>query len=140
MTGRDFLTLAKTLSASTNEAARRTSVSRAYYALYHYIRDYLISAGIRVTTEPVEHKRMIRYLKNTGIDETKYIGEKIEEIREKRNKADYELRDMGFNETTCALYCVLAETLFSQLDSIDNKTLKDRFVQYAKSINEPYEH
>lgn len=67
MTGRDFLTFAKTLHASDDEAARRTAISRAYYALYHHVRDQLISAGIRVTTNPDEHERMIRFLKNSGV-------------------------------------------------------------------------
>lgn len=136
MIGRDFLEFANTLHASDNEAARRTSVSRAYYALYHHIREYLISFGIRVTTKPEEHQRMVRYLKNSGIDEAKYVSEKMNDFREKRNNADYKLSDSSFNKSTCTLYWILAETLFDQLDSIDKRLLKNGLVQYAKSINE----
>lgn len=77
MTGKDFLTFAKAHYASKEEAARRTSVSRAYYALYHHVSEHLISSGIPVTTKPEEHQRMVRYLKNSGIDNAKYVGEKM---------------------------------------------------------------
>lgn len=138
MTGRDFLTFAKTLYGSDYEAARRTSISRAYYALYHHVREYLISLGIPITTKPEEHKRMVRYLKNSGIDDVKYVGEQLNDIREKRNNADYELSDSSFNKNTCALYCSMAETLFNQLNSIDKQLLKNGLIQYAKLVNEPY--
>ena len=138
MSGNDFLTFAKTLHASDDEAARRTSDSRAYYALYHQVRDYLVSAGIRVTTNPDEHERMIRFLKNSGVQDAKYIGEKMDEIRRKRNKADYELKDLSFNKTTCSLYCDMTETLFNQLDSTDRQLLKNGLIQYAQRVNEPY--
>lgn len=136
MTGRDFLTFAKTLYALDNEAARRTSVSRAYYALYHHVRERLILSGIPVTTKPEEHQKMARYLKNSGIDDAKYVGEQMNDIREKRNNADYELNDSSFNKNTCALYCVKAESLFKQLDSIDKHLLREGLIQYAKSVNE----
>ncbi len=138
MTGIDFLTFAKTLYAFYAEAARRTSVSRAYYALYHHVREHLISSGIPVTTKPEEHQRMVRYLKNSGIDDAKYVGEQMNDIREKRNKADYEMLDSSFNKNTCALYCSMTETLFNQLDSIDKQSLKNGLIQYAKLVNEPY--
>ncbi len=138
MTGRDFLIFAKTLHVSDDEAPRRTSVSRAYYALYHHVRENLILSGIRVTTKPEEHKRMVRYLENSGIDDAKYVGEQMNDIREKRNNADYELNDSSFNKNTCALYCSMAEALFNQLDSIDKQSLKKGLIQYAKLINEPY--
>ena len=137
MTGRDFLTFAKTLYASEQEAARRTSVSRAYYALYHIVREHLISSGIPITTKPEEHQRIVRYLKNSGIDNAKYVGEHMNDIREKRNNADYELSDSSFNKNTCALYCSMAETLVNQLDIIDKQSFKDGLIQYAKLINEP---
>lgn len=138
MTSKDFLTFARTIYASKEEAARRTSVSRAYYALYHHVRGHLILSGIPVTTKPEEHQRMVRYLKNSGIDDAKYIGEKMNDIREKRNNADYELSDSSFHENTCALYCSITEALFNQLDSIDKQSLKGGLIQYAKLVNEPY--
>jgi len=138
MSGRDFLIFAKTLYTSDDEAARRTSVSRAYYALYHHVRENLILSGIRVTTKPEEHQRMVRYLKNSGIEDAKFVGEQMNDIREKRNNADYELNDSSFNKNTCALYCSITETLFNQLDSVDKQSLKDGLIQYAKLVNEPY--
>jgi uncharacterized protein (UPF0332 family) len=138
MTGRDFLTFAKTLYALDDEAARRTSISRAYYALYHHVRECLVSLGIPITTEPKEHQRMVRYLKNSGIDDAKYVGEQMNDIREKRNNADYKLSDSSFNKNTCDLYCSKAETLFDQLDSMDKQSLKNGLIQYAKLVNEPH--
>lgn len=132
------MTFAKTIYASSDEAARRTSVSRAYYALYHHVRETLLSSGIPITTKPEEHKKMIRYLKNSGINDVKYIGEQMNDIREKRNNADYELNDLSFNINTCALYCTMVETLFNELDTIDKGLLKNGLIQYAKSVNEPY--
>ncbi len=138
MTGRDFLTVAKTLHASDEEAARRSSISRAYYALYHEVRESLLSAGIPVTTKPEEHKKMIRYLKNSGIQEAKYVGDKMDDIREKRNNADYELNDSSFSKNTSLLYYIMTETLFTQLASVDRQLLRAGVIQYAKLVNEPY--
>ena len=138
MTGRDFLTFAKTLHASDDEAARRSSVSRAYYALYHHVRDCLRSSGIPVTTGPEAHKKMIRYLKNSEIEEAKYVGDQMDDIRKKRNDADYELDNSSFNKNTCASYCRMTEAMFSQLDAVDKQLLRTRLSEYAIRVNEPH--
>jgi uncharacterized protein (UPF0332 family) len=48
MTGRDFLSFSKTLHNSDDEAARRSAVSRAYYALFHQVKEIFIVADIRL--------------------------------------------------------------------------------------------
>jgi len=136
MRGKDFFIFANTLHNSEIEAARRSSVSRAYYALYHHVRECLLSSGIPVSIKPEEHERMTRYLKNSGIEKVKQVGEKMNDIRVKRNKADYELSDKSFNKMTCGLYCAMTENLLNELDSIDKGQLKRGLVDYAGSINE----
>ena len=136
MTGRDFLTFAKTLYKSEDEAARRSAVSRAYYALFHEVKSIVDSVGIRVDREAHEHKRMARYFKEAGIPKAKQIGQGLEDLREIRNDADYDLITTKFSKNTSALQCALAEKFCNMLDSINGKELKRGLVAYAKLINE----
>ncbi|KHE93930.1 MAG: HEPN domain-containing protein [Candidatus Scalindua rubra] len=140
MIGKDFLTFAKTICRNDDEAARRTAVSRSYYALFHEVRSIVISAGIRIEKDASAHMKLVRYLKETGkggIDDAKLVGKKLEDLREIRNAADYDLDDTAFNsKNTCALQYALAESSRNKLLSINNADLKRGLVAYARSVRE----
>jgi uncharacterized protein (UPF0332 family) len=136
MTGKDFLTFAKIIYNHEDEAARRSAVSRAYYALFHLVKSIVVSAGIYVSNEPGEHDRLVRYLKQSGIDEAKKAGREVGLLRGKRNEADYNLINAEFNKITSAFYYNKAEVWYKKLDEINNAKLKKGLITYAKLINE----
>lgn len=139
MTGKDFLAFAKTICSDDNEAARRSAVSRSYYALFHQVRSIVVSAGIRVEKDATAHMKLVRYLKETGKDgiyDVKFVGEKLEDLRVTRNAADYDLDDTNFNKNTCVLQYALAESSCKKLLSINSSDLKKGLVAYSKRVNE----
>lgn len=136
MTGKDFLTFAKIIYNHEDEAARRSAISRAYYALFHLVKSIVVSTGVRVEPEAYEHDRLARYLKQSGIDEAKQVGKGLEKLRAKRNDADYDLIDAKFNKITSAFYYNKAEVWYKQLDKVNNAKLKKGLITYAKLINE----
>ncbi len=50
-----FLDLANRLICSTDEAKRRTAISRAYYYVYHYIKQDLVGADGRNVRRLTHH-------------------------------------------------------------------------------------
>jgi len=139
MNGFDFLDFAKSLLSSSNEAARRTSVSRSYYAIYHQMKEILTSLGIPVSRQPSEHQRLVRYLKeggkNAGIQNASRYGEFFDSLREERNNADYDLSVQKFNERNCKLQWRVAEMIYNIINA-NLVEYKRSFVNYAKRINE----
>jgi hypothetical protein len=127
MTGKDFILFAQTLHGHKDEAARRSSVSRAYYGLFHQVKSVVASAGIRVPNDASAHPILARYLKETGkngVAGVRNIGEKLEELRAIRNDADYNLEDRGFSKETCFLQFVIASSSYNKLLEIDSTELK----------------
>lgn len=142
MNGVDFLNFAKPLYDSTDEAARRTSVSRSYYASYHQMREVLTSIGIHVSQDPSEHQRLVRYLKEGGKtvgikDDEGWLGQLLDELRTARNDADYDLSDRKFNARTCKFSWDIADKICRTINSNLGR-YKKSFEDYAKKINELY--
>lgn len=140
MIGKDFLTFAKTIHSHKDEAARRSSVSRAYFALFHHIKsivDSVVPPRPRRKQGAEEHIKYVRYLKESKIEDAIYVGGKLEDLREERNDADYDLKSIKFDERTCAFHCLMAESLCRDIDKINKTTeLKKRFTIYAKVLGE----
>ena len=81
----DFLTLARELGCRPDEAALRTAVGRAYYALFLLARERL---GIPLTTPDV-HSQLARVLRGQP-GYWKTAGD-LRVLRALRNVADYQL-------------------------------------------------
>lgn len=139
MNGVEFLNFAKTLLESNEEAALRTAVSRSYYATFHLVKEALISAGITVSKDPSEHRRLVHYLREggrtAGISDANRYGDLLNDLRTFRNEADYDLHLTKFNKNTCKLQWKLAETVYETVNS-NIESYKKAFVIYARSINE----
>lgn len=132
MTGKDFLSFAKTIHNSDDEAARRSAVSRAYYAIFHQVKDIFLSASIRLNNDAQDHGKLTHYLGACKAPDVKYIGEKLKDLRTERNDADYDMGKRKFEKKHCAFQCLLAETLCSTLDSMDQSALKKEIIEYAR--------
>src|SRR6267154_1443857 len=91
MTGRDFLPLARQLLGLGGEAARRSAVSRAYYAAFHVARDLLAGLGFVVPRADRAHEYLYRRLNNCGLPTVRVAAGKLHDLRSRRNQADYDL-------------------------------------------------
>ncbi len=91
MTGPDFLPLARRLAAGSTEAEWRTAVSRAYYAAFHVARRLLEDVGFRVPRADRAHAHLWLRLSNCGDLGVQAAAEELQNLRNRRNHADYDL-------------------------------------------------
>ncbi len=91
MNPRDFLTLANALAAGTTEAAWRTAISRAYYAAFHTARQLLRDLGLRAPRGDQAHAYLWMRLSNCGDPQLAVACQKLQDLRGKRNEADYDI-------------------------------------------------
>ncbi|MFQ6073375.1 MAG: hypothetical protein ACE5KT_11860 [Methanosarcinales archaeon] len=87
----DFLNIAKWLirnvdNVSDKEALFRTSVSRSYYAAFLKSKKYLEERGFTIPMDKDAHKETIKKIREY-IDRP--TGDKLDELRRKRNASDY---------------------------------------------------
>lgn len=121
----EILEVAKTLSASDTEACIRSSVSRAYYALYHgclKLESTLPVPGSNVGPDGGVHQQLINRLRNPAPElrdtETRILSKKLaallEGLKTKRTAADYDLLGPFTAEiavNACDLVCKTLENI-----------------------------
>jgi len=96
----DYLKLAEKLKTQSilREACLRSSVSRAYYAIYHIALDYAVSGKITPKFKPKkggsEHRRLAKYYRKSGTcvnnRDVVQVGLSLGRIFNKRIECDYE--------------------------------------------------
>ena len=95
----DFLRVANILQNSPGEAEIRTAVGRAYYAVFNHRKIYLAENGI-VLPANNQHYKLPKYIRNSGVEEAKIVGQKLADLRDDRVDADYKMDLGGFNAET----------------------------------------
>lgn len=85
-----FLIVAEVLGDSDLEAGRRSSVSRAYYAIYNEIVTSLRGRHL-VMPERDSHEKLCRYLIATRHDLLAGLAEDLRGLRDDRVMADYDM-------------------------------------------------
>ena len=96
-----FLDLANRLICSTDEAKRRTAISRAYYYVYHYIKQDLVGADGYLA-----HDVMIKCIEEATLDGEKaedfeILARTIGDLKTDRKFADYMIHKR-LNQKTCS--------------------------------------
>jgi hypothetical protein len=96
----DFLNLAKRLILSADEAERRTAISRAYYYVYHHIKNNLVDLDT-----DLYHEKMIDCIQEAKINDEKQekfeiLAEALKNLKTDRKFADYILHKT-LNQKTC---------------------------------------
>ena len=69
MKGADFLIVAKDLLKAQSEAALRSAISRAYYALFNSAAEVLREWGFTVSDGPGAHGEIRNRFSNCGIEQ-----------------------------------------------------------------------
>jgi uncharacterized protein (UPF0332 family) len=97
ITPSDLMALAEHLATVPQEAAGRSAVSRAYYGAFHVVRSLFDSGcGIVLPGGPEVHKKLQFCLQNSGDADLVEISDRLQTLREQRNRADYQLADSKF--------------------------------------------
>ena len=87
----DLIELAEMSAEATTEVAWRSSVSRAYYAVFHEARSLLHQLGFDVPRGEQAHAYLSLRLSNCGIPTIEHAGHQLNSLRGDRNRADYDI-------------------------------------------------
>lgn len=120
MDPRDFLKVANKLHASQEEGDLRTSISRAYYALFLSARDLLEAESLPITRSPQVHQDVPDYLRDSGDQTIEDVGDAIADLRHERNVADYDMHILKFDQRLCALVVAKARAHLQVLDGLNS--------------------
>lgn len=86
MDGKDFLIAAKKLVRSQFEAGLRSSISRAYYGLFHVAAQFLAELGFSIEQGPSVHGAVRNRLSNSGVEPLVDFAQTLDELRTQRNR------------------------------------------------------
>ena len=111
-----YLQLAKDLARKSDEAHLRSSVSRAYYACFHLVKEYAEKRGETFTESGLVHDQVRAFLNNSSDLNLQSIGKKQSLLKKDRMICDYnnKLRDVSKLAVTAIMN---AEQIFSVIKS-----------------------
>jgi len=87
----EFLDTADQLSQGSSEGAWRSAVSRAYHAVFHYFREFFLTNGLDLGRGGQSHFNLYSGLLNCGIVAVSRFGTRVDDLRDGRIWADYDL-------------------------------------------------
>ncbi len=88
----DFLdTAAKLLTSRATEANIRTAISRSYYAVLLYVREWWEASGFKRYKDASAHTKIREGLLHAGIPEAEPRGRDMMNLYRNRRGADYDL-------------------------------------------------
>ena len=88
----EFQVTAARLAQGQTEGDWRSAVSRAYYAAFHYFRQFLLSRGADIGKAGQAHFNLYAGLNHCGFAQVADVAKRIDELRIARTDADYDLR------------------------------------------------
>jgi uncharacterized protein (UPF0332 family) len=129
MTGRDFLDVADELATGAHEGHWRSAVSRAYYAAFHFARDLFHRCGFAVPRAERAHNYLSMRLSNCGHPDVIVAGKRLDDLRQARNRADYDLSPPLGEEEAVKLVDVAAGVVRTLDEAAGNTPLLTRITQ-----------
>lgn len=121
ITPRDLLDVADSLVTGAYEAEWRSAVSRAYYAAFHAARLLMRAGGFDVPRAEQAHAYLWLRLANSGHLDVQQAGAELNELRQARNRADYDM-DHDFPHAAAVRSVQLAESLLTLLQAAAGET------------------
>jgi hypothetical protein len=77
----DFQDTAERLADGQSEGDWRSAISRSYYAVFHFFREFLLSNGLDVGRGGQSHFNLYRGLLNCGFAQVAAIASRIDGLR-----------------------------------------------------------
>jgi hypothetical protein len=155
MDAHEFLALAESLAdrvkadpnTPNRNAACRSAISRAYYALFLLAREFLGELGIEARHIPNPHANLEQALGNAGVMSLQRIANALRKLCSARTQADYDLRP-GDVESIIKVQDIIddARTAILQLDIIragrltpplDRTSTVDAILKWARENGKP---
>jgi len=129
MNPRKFLDVADELSDGDEEAHWRSATSRAYYAAFHVARRLFRDVGFVTPRGERVHAYLCHRLNNSGHPEVAQSSTWLEDLRDLRNRADYDV-DSPFERAVALSAVVQALDVIRLLDEVAaNNSVRDRITQ-----------
>jgi uncharacterized protein (UPF0332 family) len=91
-----FLDVSKKFLNIPSEAAYRSAVSRAYYAVFHVAVSFLEKLGFKRTKGPQSHGELPARFNNCGVADGEKIADLLHDLHRQRLLADYDLKSDQF--------------------------------------------
>ena len=82
-------------NSTTLEEYQRSSISRYYYYVFHAIKEYYENSFRKTLSSDDSHSKLINELENSPFEEENILGEKMRYLRNNRNYADYNKKELG---------------------------------------------
>jgi len=137
-----FLELAKDLcKQSDSEAALRSAVSRGYYGLFHSASRFIERNVHQLPKGATAHAKVYQYLNNCGVPEIAEVAGNLNDLREDRNDADYDLEIDKFKDGNLVMLVYLkaqqAHEIFEAFcrNSKNRQKLVRGISEYRKKTN-----
>jgi hypothetical protein len=87
----EFQDTAERLAQGTTEGDWRSAVSRAYYGVFHHFREFFLANGLDLGRGGQAHFNLYAGLQNCGIAAVAPLGNQVDDLRDSRVWADYDL-------------------------------------------------
>jgi len=114
-----FLDVAKKFLNTPSEAAYRSAVSRAYYAVFHAAASFLEKLGFKRTKGPQAHGEIPARFNNCGVEDGEKIAGWLHELHHQRILADYDLKSDNFRaQFKSAIWIAKAEQAILTLNTL----------------------
>lgn len=113
----DLLDVAVDLLERNNEAYFRSSINRAYYAMFGRTRQILETEEKKIFQLPNVHRQVIIFFKKNNDNLYRQIGYDLDRLRRERVKADYR-DDIIIKKDTALKVHTWAEKLKTDLAAI----------------------
>jgi uncharacterized protein (UPF0332 family) len=114
-----FLDVAKKFLNTPSEAAYRSAVSRAYYAVFHVATNFLEKLGFKRTKGPQAHGEIPARFNNCGVADGEKIADLLHDLHRQRILADYDLKSDQFAaQFKVAIWIAQAEQAILKLNAI----------------------
>jgi hypothetical protein len=121
MDPRLFQALASDLLKHRRPASNRAAIGRAYYSMYNVAAGYISANGMKVHADAKGHQDVIRTLQGSGDREIEQLGQILDDLREHRSEADYEMSNIDpEDDQHAALWVTNAGDGIKALDVILN--------------------
>jgi uncharacterized protein (UPF0332 family) len=133
-----FLVTARWLATGTTEGDWRSAISRAYYAVFHFFREWLEANGTSLGKSAQAHNNLVTGLLNCGDSVVKGIAVRIDFLRVDRTKADYDF-NKTFKPADAQLAIARAEQIVADLRShltiVSASIIVTGYVAFLQSIH-----
>lgn len=138
MNPREFYDLAGRLVKINSRAEIRSAISRAYYAAFHVGLQVL--GGMDPKWKTLNHDKLPAYLDHSDDPEFKEIASQMNDFRQARNRADYNLDDpKAEDKNQATLLFLQAEHIMKTLEERgrgpNRKRIVDALKDYERRIN-----